>query len=92
MYDIDGVTGKVHLSFSRDATCTNSLHSPWEGAETMELTPVRHASPPPEVRAHSCTFPDWARGQWQNLKVNPENMYYKIKSEEYNMIWDIGMF
>lgn len=70
MYDIDETTGVVHLSFSVDATCTNQLHSPWEGYETMVLQPKAVIQPPSEVKSHACTFPDWARGKWQHLEVS----------------------
>jgi len=73
MYDIDDVTGVVHLSFSADATCTNALHSPWEGFESMVLTPLLTTRPPAEVKDHACTFPDWAKGKWQNLEVRMRN-------------------
>lgn len=70
MYSVEEGTGRVFLSFSIDATCTNHLHSPWEGYETMVLTPVAAAAPPAVVQANVCAFPLWAQGSWQHLQVS----------------------
>ncbi|XP_071516653.1 uncharacterized protein [Panulirus ornatus] len=75
MYSVEEDTGRVFLSFSIDATCTNHLHSPWEGYETMVLTPVDPASPPPVVQANVCAFPRWAQGSWQHLQIEANELW-----------------
>ena len=69
MYHKDVDTGRVFVSFSTDSTCTNMLQSPWDGYETMVLTPFKLLSPPAPVHSHSCLFPLWANGEWKDMKV-----------------------
>lgn len=75
MYSVEEGTGRVYLSFSIDATCTNHLHSPWDGYETMVLTPVTPLAPPAIVHTNTCAFPEWAQGSWQHLQINANELW-----------------
>ena len=86
MYDIDEITGVVRLSFSADATCTNGLHSPWEGFETMVLTPLLVQQSPSAQKAHACTFPDWARGKWQDLEVRRFEFFVNLSKQIWQFV------
>ena len=76
MYHHDSSEDRIYLSFSMDATCRNELHSPWEGYETMVLTPFTPPPNPPTAIAHQCVFPPWAQGQWQNLHISGREIRY----------------
>ncbi|KAG7157070.1 hypothetical protein Hamer_G019296 [Homarus americanus] len=75
MYSVESATGRVFLSFSIDATCTNHLHSPWDGYETMVLTPVTPPAPPAVVHTTVCAFPRWAQGSWQHLQIDANELW-----------------
>ncbi|KAK7056584.1 hypothetical protein SK128_000487, partial [Halocaridina rubra] len=75
MYSVEETTGRVYLSFSIDATCTNHLHSPWDGYETMVLTPVTPLAPPAIVHTTTCRFPEWAQGSFQHLKIDANELW-----------------
>ncbi|XP_018022674.1 uncharacterized protein LOC108678720 isoform X1 [Hyalella azteca] len=82
MYIEDETTGVINLSFSVDATCNNQLKSPYQGYETMVLTPRAVVQPPNEVKSHACVFPDWARGKWQNLEILRHDVRLKDKTSD----------
>ncbi|CAL4076482.1 unnamed protein product [Meganyctiphanes norvegica] len=82
MYSVDEDTGRVFLSFSIDATCTNHLHSPWDGYESMVLTPVTAPAPPSIVHTHACGFPQWAQGSWQHLHINANELWLQDGSAD----------
>ncbi|XP_045116251.1 uncharacterized protein LOC123507441 isoform X2 [Portunus trituberculatus] len=75
MYSVDQATQKVYLSFSIDATCTNHLHGPWDGYETMELFPLAPPSPPSVVLTTACDFPRWTEGAWQHLLIDARELW-----------------
>ncbi|XP_047477451.1 uncharacterized protein LOC125031053 [Penaeus chinensis] len=75
MYSVEETTGRVFLSFSIDATCTNHLHSPWDGYESMVLTPVTPPTPPAVVETTACAFPEWAHGSWQHLQIDSNELW-----------------
>ncbi|XP_037775424.1 uncharacterized protein LOC119572394 [Penaeus monodon] len=75
MYSVEETTGRVFLSFSIDATCTNHLHSPWDGYESMVLTPVTPPTPPAVVQTTACAFPEWAHGSWQHLQIDSNELW-----------------
>ncbi|XP_063596545.1 uncharacterized protein LOC134773284 [Penaeus indicus] len=75
MYSVEETTGRVFLSFSIDATCTNHLHSPWDGYESMVLTPVTPPTPPAVVQTTACAFPEWAHGSWQHLQIESNELW-----------------
>ncbi|XP_063599370.1 uncharacterized protein LOC134775737 [Penaeus indicus] len=76
MYKLEEGTGSIFLSLSYDSTCINKLHSAWEGYETLVLTPTPPKTPASEATAANCQFPDWAQGQWENLKVEGNQLTY----------------
>ncbi|XP_042887996.1 uncharacterized protein LOC122263573 [Penaeus japonicus] len=76
MYKIEEGTGSIFLSLSYDSTCINKLHSAWEGYETLVLTPTAPKPPAAEATAAKCQYPDWAQGQWENLKVEGNQLTY----------------
>ncbi|XP_042243526.1 uncharacterized protein LOC121880402 [Homarus americanus] len=76
MYKVEEDTGQVYLSLSYDSTCINKLHSAWEGYETLVLTPTPPKAPVSEASNAKCTFPEWAQGQWENLRVEDNQATY----------------
>ncbi|XP_063845973.1 uncharacterized protein LOC135091863 isoform X3 [Scylla paramamosain] len=82
MYSVDPATQKVYLSFSIDATCTNHLHGPWDGYETMELFPLTPPSPPSVVLTTACDFPRWTEGAWQHLLIDARELWVQDDEED----------
>ncbi|XP_076029973.1 uncharacterized protein LOC143018485 [Oratosquilla oratoria] len=76
MYAEEEGSSRIFLSFSMDATCTNHLHSPWDGYENLVLYPATPPVPPAVVHTTACAFPEWAQGTWQNLKVDVNELKY----------------
>ncbi|KAK8381653.1 hypothetical protein O3P69_018635 [Scylla paramamosain] len=92
MYSVDPATQKVYLSFSIDATCTNHLHGPWDGYETMELFPLTPPSPPSVVLTTACDFPRWTEGAWQHLLIDARELFALYSTnqcgeDEFTCIW-----
>ncbi|KAK8745085.1 hypothetical protein OTU49_000454 [Cherax quadricarinatus] len=75
MYSVESATGRVFVSFSIDATCTNHLHSPWDGYEAMVLTPLPPPTPPTILHTTACAFPRWAQGSWQHLQIDAKELW-----------------
>lgn len=77
MYKQDPKTGVIRLALSSDSTCNNYLINSTSGAEMFTFYPISERDWPVEVQFGMCTFPNWMRGEWENMHVDENTIVYK---------------
>jgi hypothetical protein len=85
LFDENEKTGEIHMALSSDSTCTNRLHSPTDGHETLRLRPRPLPTWPshlgyPATEGHSggtCQMPDWTQGKWEHIHVDGGTLLLK---------------
>ncbi|KAB7501301.1 hypothetical protein Anas_14457 [Armadillidium nasatum] len=75
-------SGRVALSLSVDSSCHNQLISPWQGFESLNLTPFRSPAPPTAIFGKSCTFPNWSQGEWQDIKITENQIEFRDETTD----------